>query len=209
METTEFTIRSDGDQIERDNWELLAPHIHHYEIVWRLLVASLRSPGSIYLRDGIDEVFEEFAMCHYTTYLNLARALAKIDASADDLKFLEEIWANMHRASEVAIKGVAAFRTIYKDCVMPRQNPAVNTLQLEKLEGGLKKYRNILHDPIMGTAKDQGVRLVPRRGTASEISPLDIDHVSPETRRFRSGELALTLRFRGFMFDSPERLERH
>lgn len=163
METTELTIRSDGDQIESDNWELLAPHIHHYEIVWRLLVAPLRSSGSIYLRDGIDEVFEEFAMCHYTTYVNVARALGKIDASADDLKFAEEIWANMHRAAEVAIKAVAAFRTIYKDCVMPRRNPAVNTLQLERIEGSLKKYRNILHDPIMGTAKEQGVRLMPRR----------------------------------------------
>jgi hypothetical protein len=163
MENREITIRSDGDQIERDNWEVLKPYIHRYEIVWRLLVKPLRSSGSIYLRDGIDGTFEEFAMCHYTTYVNLARALEKIDRCADDFKFAEEIWANMHRAAEVAIKAVAAFRAIYKDCIMPRRNPSVNTGQLEKMEGSLKKYRNTLHDPMIGTAKEHGVRLLPRR----------------------------------------------
>ncbi|SRR6266567_659275 len=163
MGNREITIHNDGDQIERDNWDLLKPYIHRYEIVWRLLVVPLRSSGSIYLRDGIDEMFEEFAMCHYTTYVNLARALEKIDSSADDFKFAEEIWANMHRAAEVATKAVAAFRAIYKDCIMPPRNPSVNTRRLEKMEGSLKKYRNTLHDPMIGTAKEYGIRLLPRR----------------------------------------------
>ena len=103
MENREITIRSDGDQIERDNWEVLQPYIHRYEIVWRLLVEPLRSSGSIYLRDGIDETFEEFAMCHYTTYVNLARALEKIDSCADDFKFAEEIWANLKSSAQLSI----------------------------------------------------------------------------------------------------------
>ena len=96
--------------IERSTKDLLKPYIHRYEIVWRLLVVPLRSSGSIYLRDGIDELFEEFAMCHYTTYVNVARVFEKIDSCADDFKFAEETCANMHRAAEVAIKAVAAFR---------------------------------------------------------------------------------------------------
>lgn len=128
MEIKEITILSHGDEIERDNWELLKAYIHRYETVWRLLVVPLRSAGSIYLRDGLDEALEEFAMCHYTTYVNVARASEKIEACADDFKFSEEIWANMHRAAEVAIKAVFAFRTIYKDCIMPRRNPTVTTI---------------------------------------------------------------------------------
>jgi hypothetical protein len=62
MENKEITILSHGDEIERDNWELLKAYIHRYETVWRLLVVPLRSAGSIYLRDGLDEALEEFAM---------------------------------------------------------------------------------------------------------------------------------------------------
>lgn len=157
------TIPGNGDQIERDNWDLLKPYIHHYESVWLFLVVPLRSPDSIYLRDGIDEQFEEFAMCHYTTYVNVARALQKINAAADDLKFAEEIWANLHRAVEVAIKAVDSFRAIYMDCVMPRRRPEVSTAELDRIESSLKKYRNMLHDPIIGTTKENGFRLLPRR----------------------------------------------
>lgn len=157
------TIPANGDQIEREKWDLLKPYIHRYETVWLFLVVPLRSPNSIYLRDGIDEEFEEFAMCHYTTYVNLARALEKISAAADDFKFAEEIWANMHRAVEVAIKAVHSFRAIYMHCVMPRRKPDVSTAELEKVEGSLKKYRNMLHDPIIGTTKENGFRLLPRR----------------------------------------------
>lgn len=87
-----FTVLANGDEIERSNWERLQPYIHRYEAVWQVLVAPLRAPNSIMFRDGIDEDFEEFAMCHYTTYVNLARALNKMECRQDDLKFADEIW---------------------------------------------------------------------------------------------------------------------
>jgi hypothetical protein len=159
----ELMLGLDGDEIECTNWQRLSPYVHRYEPVWRVLVAPLRAPNSIMFRNGIDEQFEEFGMCHYTTYVNLARALNKIEAKLEDFKFAEEIWANLHRAAEVASKAVDAFRKIYLECTIPRQRSKVNTSKLQALEAALKKYRNTLHGPMIGTAKRDGVRLLPRR----------------------------------------------
>lgn len=166
--TPEPMLEDDGDEIERNNWERLKPYVHRYEEVWRVLVAPLRAPNSIMFSDGIDGQFEEFAMCHYTSYVNLARAVNKMDAKLDDFKFAEEIWANLHRAAEVSIKAVDAFKEIFLACSMPRQRPSVHTNGLEAVESVLKEYRNTLHDPMFGTAKLDGVRLLPRQGKLVE-----------------------------------------
>jgi len=158
----ELTIRANGDDIERSNWDRLESYVHRYEEVWRALVAPLRAPNSILFRDGIDKDFEEFAMCHYTSYVNLARALNKIDCRQDDLKFAHEIWANMQHSAEVAIKSVGAFKQIYLACTLPRRDPKINTTRLEAAKGAVKKYRNTLHDPIVATAKHGEVRLLPK-----------------------------------------------
>jgi hypothetical protein len=159
----ELTISKDGDEIERNNWEGLKQYAHRYEDVWRILVAPLRAPDSIWFRDGIDKDFEEFAMCHYTTYVNLARALDKLLSRRDDLKFADEIWSNMQHSAEVATKAIDAYKKIHLACSMPRRNPRINTTRLEDIKGVLKKYRNSLHDPIIGTAKRNGVRLWPKQ----------------------------------------------
>lgn len=157
-----LTLRNDGDDIERKNWDRLEPHVHRYEEVWLTLVAPLRGRGSIQFRKGIDGDFEEFAMCHYTTYVNLARALEKMESRQDDLKFADEIWSNLQHSAEVATKAIAAYKKIYLACSMPRRDPKINISPLEKIIGVLKRYRNSLHDPIIGTAKRDGVRLFPK-----------------------------------------------
>jgi hypothetical protein len=159
----EFSLRSHGDELERDHWDRLEPYVQKYEAIWRILVAPLRRPHSTWFREGIDEDFEEFAMCHYTAYVNLARALNKMTSREDDLKFSDEIWSNMQHSGEVATKSIAAYRRIHLACSMPRRDPRINTAQLESSKGVLKKYRNALHDPIIGTAKQAGVRLLPKR----------------------------------------------
>jgi hypothetical protein len=155
-------LQDDGDEIERTSRERLRSYIHRYEDIWLLLVEPLRASRSIMFRDGIDEDFEEFAMCHYTTYVCLARALDKIERQPEDLKYSEEIWSNLHRAAEVAVKAVGAFNEIHLACTTPRRKAKIDTVGLQKIEIVLKKYRNTLHDPVIGTAKLNGVRLVPR-----------------------------------------------
>lgn len=85
----------DGDELERETWEELKGYISLYETIWRFFSMPLRLENSIYFRDGIDPDLELLAMCNYTAYVNVARALKKIKTMEDDPKFSEEIWANL------------------------------------------------------------------------------------------------------------------
>lgn len=55
-----------GDQVEQETWAKLEQYLSKYELVWRTLVVPLRATGSIYLRSGVDEDLETFAMNNYT-----------------------------------------------------------------------------------------------------------------------------------------------
>ena len=151
-----------GDELETETWTALEPYLSKYEEVWRMHVVPLRAPGSIYFRPGIDPNLETFAMNNYTAYVNMARAFWKIESNADDLKFAEEIWANLQRAVEVAIKAAKAFSDFYRDCT--RNEARINTERLDSAETSVKIYRNRLHDPVLATLKDEnGIRLIPKR----------------------------------------------
>lgn len=156
-----LSLLSDGDELEQKTWEELRDYIGLYETIWRHFSAPLRQQNSIYFRDGIDADLEILAMCNYTAYVNVARALEKTNALADDLKFSEEIWANLQRAVEVGIKAAAAFEKVYEAC--GGRNLKLNIRQLEGAKEDIKKYRNRLHDPIPATKKEVGTRLIPRR----------------------------------------------
>jgi len=104
-----LSLLRDGDELERETWEELSRYIGLYETIWQLFSAPLRGENSIYFRDGIDPKLEMLAMCNYTAYVNVARALSKINHNLDDLKFSEEIWANLQRAIEVGQKAAEAF----------------------------------------------------------------------------------------------------
>jgi hypothetical protein len=158
----EAALLTEGDEIERSEWPALRRFFPSYESLWRRHVYPLRCQGSIYFRRGIDERFEQMAMNHYTTFVNLARARQKIETKVDDLKFWEEIYANLQRAAEVAVKTVEVFREICQECLGKRS--AINTTGLAQVQESLRRYRNFLHDPVLATLKDEhAVRLIPRR----------------------------------------------
>ena len=74
-----ISLLSHGDQLETETWTELKTYLSKYEIIWRILVVPLRAPGSIYLRSGINPDLETFAMNNYTAYVNMTRALRKIE----------------------------------------------------------------------------------------------------------------------------------
>lgn len=158
----EITIANSGDDLEKEMWNSLQPFFGSYEKFWRIHVVPLRQNGFIYLKHGIDPEFETLAMCHYSCFVNLGRAIQKIDSKADDFKFSEEIHANLQRAAELAFKVVEIFRAIHFDCM--GFLPSLDIAKLEKALDKLKKYRNNLHHPLRATAKDEhGIRLIPTR----------------------------------------------
>src|ERR1700680_1456470 len=133
------SLSESGDAMEREWWSHLQPYISKYEVLWQMHVEPLRTPDSIYLRDGIDEDFQVFAMNHYTSFVNLARACEKIEGHADDLKYAEEIWSNLQRAAEVVVKAIEAFTRIYRKCA--HEESRISTAKLDKAVEGIKQYR--------------------------------------------------------------------
>jgi hypothetical protein len=157
-----LSLQCDGDELEQQTWGELKDYIGLYETIWRTFSAPLRREQSIYFRDGIDPDLETLAMCNYTAYLNVARALDKIKKLEDDLKFSEEIWANLQRAVEVGKKAASAFERVSDTCTGSKRKLDIH--QLEGAEEAIKKYRNRLHDPVPATIKDDAkIRLIPRR----------------------------------------------
>jgi hypothetical protein len=163
------SLSESGDATEQEWWPQLQTFVSKYEVLWRMHVEPLRSSNSIYLRDGIDADFETFAMNHYTAFVNLARALDKIQRHSDDLKYAEEIWSNLQRVAEVAANATSAFKKIYRKCT--HKDPRINTAKLLAVTDSLKKYRNVLHDRMPGTVMDSsGMRLIPRREIMEKYS---------------------------------------
>lgn len=156
-----LSLLSDGDELERETWEELGGYIGLYETIWLLFSAPLRKENSIYFRDGIDPELEMLAMCNYTAYVNMARALGKINGNLDDLKFSEEIWANLQRAIEVGQKAAGAFEKVYASST--GRIVKLDVRQLDGTEAEIKKYRNRLHHPVAATRKEDETRLLPRR----------------------------------------------
>jgi hypothetical protein len=156
-----------GDELERETWEELRNYIGLYETIWRLFSLPLRVENSISFRDGIDPDLEILAMCNYTAYVNVARALKKIKAMEDDLKFSEEIWANLQRAVEVGKKAAGAFKKVYVSST--GKNPKLDRRQLESAELQIRKYRNRLHETVPAMIKDTAkTRLLPKRELLSQ-----------------------------------------
>lgn len=128
--------------------------------------------------------------------VNLARALDKIETKADDLKFAEEIYAHLQRGAEVAIKVVEHFRKIYTDCL--RARPRVNDAAITGALDDLRVYRNLLHQHMLATAKDNGVRLIPKRDFLDKYTrwttvmyESDLDEFVPVEAQLRSDFAAL------------------
>lgn len=92
----------------------------------------------------------------------MSRALDKIEKKADDLKYPEEIWANIQRAIEVAKDAAGAFAKVYRECT--RKEARIDTQKLEGAEESVKAYRNRLHFAIPATLTDEhGTRFISRR----------------------------------------------
>jgi transcriptional regulator len=161
------SLLKNGDELERETWHELRNYIGLYETIWHLFSMPLRLENSIYFRDGIDPDLEMLAMCNYTAYVNVARALKKIKTMEDDLMFSEEIWANLQRAVEVGKKVAGAFEKVYASST--GKNLKLDRRQLESAEVQIKEYRNRLHETVPATIKDAAkTRLLPKRELLSQ-----------------------------------------
>jgi len=162
MSMTEPLLARKGDDIERGYWGHLSKLIPHYEVFWRDHVFPLRVPDQIWLRDALDPNFEAVAIANYSTFVSLGRARQKIFVDHENYKFVEEHYAALQRSCELGKKLIQKFDDLYES--LARQRSRVSVARLDQfIEKRLDKYRNLLHDEMLSTPKDEeGRRLVPK-----------------------------------------------
>jgi hypothetical protein len=140
------TIANDGDALEKLHWEAVGPSFPHYEQFWRTHLVPLRSEGSIFPREGIDEDFEFLAMFHYSVFVYLSRSLEKIKEASQNFRFPEEVYVDLFAVTDTADKAVTRWSNIYRSCV--GKEPKIDTQQIEKLQERFRKYRNLVHEQL-------------------------------------------------------------
>lgn len=188
-------LADEGDDLEKKYWPDLKPYFPAYEVVWQRHVHPLRSNGIVYLREGLDEDLELMAIFHFSTYVSLARGFSKINDKSEDFKYFEEIYANLFRASELAVKTIDQFRLIYEKCL--KNGIAIHTETLEKVSNRLRLYRNLIHGNILATIRDSdGRRRIPKADKLNDYVLWSRMRSSMQASDFEDAEKQLRSDFR-------------
>ena len=151
-----------GDKYELSFWRHLQGLVPSYETFWQIHVFPLRTPGQIGLRSGLDPELETLAILNYSTFFTLGRARHKIFVKPERYKYVEEQYASLQRACELGIKLVGAFNVLVES--LPGHSSKVSSAELDDfINARLNDYRNLLHDELLATLKDeQGQRFIPK-----------------------------------------------
>jgi hypothetical protein len=156
-------LLENGDGIEKTTWPLLRDFFPHYETFWQIHIVPLRSTGSIHPRRGIDEDFEFLAMQHYSLYVTLGKAYARIlgKEAFFNLEFPDDLYAQLQRVAELALKVVERFENIFHGCL--KKKVKVDTRSITQLIDRVDGYRNLIHTQFLAVHADPSGRLlVPR-----------------------------------------------
>jgi hypothetical protein len=158
----EPSLAKKGDELERGYWGHLSKLVPHYELFWRYHVFPLRVPNQIWLRDQLDPLFEAIAIANYSAFVSIGRARQKIFVNHENYKFVEEHYAALQRCCELGIKLIRRFDDLYES--LTRQHSGVSSTKLGQfIDGRLDQYRNLLHDEMISTPKDERRRrLIPK-----------------------------------------------
>lgn len=159
---TEPLLARKGDETERRYWRHLSTLVPHYELFWRYHVFPLRVPNQIWFRDGLDQHFQAVAIANYSTFVSLGRARHKIFVNHESYKFVEEHYAALQRSCELGKKLIQRFDDLYDSLTGRRSSVSVAKLD-QFIEKRLDQYRNLLHDEMLSTPKDERKRrLIPK-----------------------------------------------
>jgi hypothetical protein len=107
-------------------------------------------------------------MFHYSTYVNLQRAIDKIQ-NADDgaFRFPDEVHLRLYAAAELGFKAVEQFGRIYEVCL--KEKPDANSQPLRQLVNTFGKYRNLIHEQVPAVGSDACANVtMPRREKIEE-----------------------------------------
>jgi hypothetical protein len=155
------SLIENGDADERKEWPFFESLIPHYQTFWVKYVYPLRADGSIWIKRGLDSRFERLAIASYSTFKTLARARHKIFDDHEEYRHVEELYMQLQRATEVAVKLVKQFCDIETAFLDGRCSVSVAPIE-NFIESRLNAYRNLLHDALLAVPKSERGRMVPK-----------------------------------------------
>ena len=187
------------DSFEQQDWPRLRNYFPSYERFWQLHVVPLRRTGGIHIRSGLDPDLEHLAMNHYTTFKELAGALKVLETLQNLEKSspsVENYYANLQRAGEVALKTISRFRSIYEKCT--GHQTQINDQRIDGVCKRVGPYRNYLHDHELPMVHEDGEFLisvpsmVKRYATWSELGDAPRNHRVPIEQQLWKDFMALS-----------------
>ena len=169
-----FNLEDHGDRHEHERWPLIRDRFGNYEIFWRLYVVPLTErvlgPAAagdrswIRIRKDIPPEWQKLAICHYSVFYRLSRAvelrLEQAEIAPGRPTHPEEVVSLLQTCCENAKDFYDAVRDIGGDTVqhLPRRLPNDFPLVFRKIDA----YRNLLiHNPVLGRGERHGETLWP------------------------------------------------
>lgn len=171
----QFNLKDHGDRHEQERWRLLRDRFGNYEVFWRLYVVPLTNrvlgpaaggdPSWIRVRRDIPSEWQKLALCHYSVYYRLSRAvelrLEQANTKRDKPTHPEEVISLLQTCCENVQDFYDSVRDIGGDVVqyLPRRLPNDFPLVFRKID----VYRNLLiHNPVLGRGETDGETLWPK-----------------------------------------------
>lgn len=170
-----FNLEDHGDRHEHELWRLVRDRFGNYEVFWRLYVVPLTNrvlgPAAtggrswIRVRRDIPSEWQKLALCHYSVFFRLSRAvelrLEQAQVPPDKPTHPEEVIALLQACCENVKDFYDAVRDIAGGAVqyLPRRLPRDFTIVFRKIDA----YRNLLiHNPVLGRGEQHGETLWPK-----------------------------------------------
>jgi hypothetical protein len=181
-----FNLIDHGDRHEHERWELVRDRFPNYEDFWRLYIVPLtnrtsaqaQDPSWIRLRSDVPAEWEKLAICHYSIFYYLSRAVQRriecFSGNADRPTHPEDVIYLLQTCCENVGYFYKALRAVATGAVsyLPRDGPKDFPFR------EINAYRNLLlHNPVLGRGESNRETLLPSL-------PKDLKHVDSWARKF-------------------------
>lgn len=171
----QFNLENHGDRHEHERWRLVRDRFGNYEVFWRLYVVPLTNrvlgpvagPDRLWIRvrRDIPSEWQKIALCHYSVFYRLSRAvelrLEQAQTEPGKPTHPDEVLSLLQTCCENVKDFYDAVREIGGDSVqrLPRRLPNDFPLVFRKID----VCRNLLiHNPVLGRVETDGETLWPK-----------------------------------------------
>src|ERR1017187_2174884 len=144
------TLEKYGDAQEQKRWPDVKKHFPLYEQFWQTHIFTLRDERGR-IRADIDERLELMAQEHYKCFISVSMNLGR-DAARPERTF-----SSLQNAANRAQAVIRLFNSVQSECV-PNSTPVEGCDGLAGIAIQVKRYRNLIHEDVVGLVQDKNHR---------------------------------------------------